>query len=172
MTNMCTCVILLLLKLAVNMFMNNILTIAKMRLNLTKLRIEMYPAEGPMIKAPVAPVLLMVSCSKSRTIIGEGRYTQCSPSNVHRKVDNRGRRRRRRQSQGKKRVVTKTLPKNLIARTPVQVSQMQTAVLDTYSPNSPCAQRIGTRKLRGQGSSEKWKTLIDYLRIFQTKNFQ
>jgi hypothetical protein len=47
------------------MFINNILIIAKMRLNLTNLRIEMYHVEGPMLKAPVAPVPLMVSCSKS-----------------------------------------------------------------------------------------------------------
>ena len=87
MTNMCTCVILLLLRLAANMFMNNILIIAKKRLNLTNLRMEMYPAVGPMLKAPVAPVLLMVSCSMSRTTIGAGRCTQCSPSNVYRKVD-------------------------------------------------------------------------------------
>ena len=65
MTNMCTCVILLLLRLVANMFINNILIIAKMRLNLTNLRIEMYHAEGPMLKAPAAPVPLMVSCSKS-----------------------------------------------------------------------------------------------------------
>ena len=47
---MCTCVILLLLRLVANMFINNILIIAKMRLNLTNLRIEMYPAEGPCSK--------------------------------------------------------------------------------------------------------------------------
>jgi hypothetical protein len=77
MTNMCTCVILLLLRLAVNMFMNNILVIAEKRLNLTNLRIEMYPTEGPMLKAPVAPDPLMVSCSKSRTRVGAKRCTQC-----------------------------------------------------------------------------------------------
>jgi hypothetical protein len=77
MTNMCTCVILLLLRLAVNMSMNNILITAKKRLNLTNLRIEMYPAEGPMLKAPVAPDPLMVSCSKSRTTVGATRCTQC-----------------------------------------------------------------------------------------------
>jgi hypothetical protein len=41
-------------------------------------------------------------------------------------------------------------PKKLIARTPEQVSQMQTAVPEAYSPNSPCTQRIGTGKLRRQ----------------------
>ena len=70
MTNMCTCVILLLLRLAANILMNIILILAEKRLNLTNLRIEMYPAEGPMLNAPVAPVPLMVSCSKSRTTVG------------------------------------------------------------------------------------------------------
>ena len=89
MSNMCTCVILLLLKLAANMLMNIILIMAEKRLNLTNLRIEMYPAEGPMLKAPVAPDPLMVSCSKSRTTIVAGRCTQCHPSNVHREVHGR-----------------------------------------------------------------------------------
>ena len=61
---MCTCVILLLLILVANMFINNILIIAKMRLNLTNLRIEIYPTEVPMLKAPVAPVPLTASCLK------------------------------------------------------------------------------------------------------------
>ena len=81
------CVILLLLKLVANMLMNIILIMAEKRLNLTNLRIEMYPAKGPMLKAPVAPDPLMVSCSKSRTTVGARRCTQCRPSNVHRKVD-------------------------------------------------------------------------------------
>ena len=87
MSNMCTCVILLLLKLAANMLMNIILIMAENRLNLTNLRIEMYPAEVPMLKAPVVLDPLMVSCSKSRTTIVAGRCTQCHPSNVHREVD-------------------------------------------------------------------------------------
>ena len=87
MTSMCTCVILLLLRLAANMLMNIILIMAEKRLNLTNLRIEIYPAEGPMLKAPVAPDPLIVSCLKSSTTVGAGRCTQCRPSNVHRKVD-------------------------------------------------------------------------------------
>ena len=86
MTNMCTCVILLLLRLAANMLMNITLIIAEKRLNLTNLRIEI-PTEGPMLKAPVAPDPLMVSCSKSRTTVVAGRCTQCHPSNIHREVD-------------------------------------------------------------------------------------
>jgi hypothetical protein len=39
----------------------------------------------------------------------------------------------------KKRAVAKTLPRNLIARTPEQMSQMQMAVPVACSPNSPCA---------------------------------
>jgi len=84
---MCTCVILLLLILAANKFMNNIPIIAKIRFNLTNSRIEIYPAEGLMLKAPVAPFPLMVSCSKSRTTVDAGRCTQCRPSNVHWEVD-------------------------------------------------------------------------------------
>jgi len=87
MTNMCTCVILLLLRLVANMFMNNILIIAEMRLNLTNLKIEIFPAEGPMLKAPVAPFPLMMSCSKSRTKVDAGRCMQFRPLNVRKKVD-------------------------------------------------------------------------------------
>ena len=89
MTNMCTCVILLLLRLAANMLTNIILIMAEKRLNLTNLRIEMYPVEGPMLKAPVALDPLMVSCSKLRTTVVAGRCTQCRHSNVHREVDDR-----------------------------------------------------------------------------------
>jgi hypothetical protein len=87
MAKMCTCMILLLLRLAANILMNIILIMAKKRLNLTNLRTDMYPKEGPMLKALVAPDPLMVSCSKSLTTVGAGRYTPCHPSSVHRKVD-------------------------------------------------------------------------------------
>ena len=71
MTNMCTYVILLRLRLATNMLMNIILIMTEKRLNLTNLRIEIYPAEGPMLKAPMAPDPLMVTCLKSRTTFGD-----------------------------------------------------------------------------------------------------
>jgi hypothetical protein len=87
MAKMCTCMILLLLRLVANILMNTILIMAKKRLNLTNLRIEMYHAEGPIPKAPVAPDPLIVSYSKSRTTVGAGRCTPCRPSNVHREVD-------------------------------------------------------------------------------------
>jgi hypothetical protein len=57
------------------------------RLNLINMRTEMYPEEGPMLKAPVALDPLMVSCSKSRTTVGAGRCTPCHPSSVHWEVD-------------------------------------------------------------------------------------
>ena len=104
---MCTCVILLLLRLAANMFMNNILIIAKKRLDLTNLRMEMYPVEGPMLKAPVAPVPLTVSCSKSRTTVDAERCTQCRPSNVHREVDEAGPRKKRHHQEGDEDVLMK-----------------------------------------------------------------
>ena len=86
-TCMCMCVKILLADVA-NMNTDNILIIVKkMILNLTKSRIGLYPTEGPMLKAPVAPIPLMVSCSKSRTTVDAGRCTQCRSSNVHQKVD-------------------------------------------------------------------------------------
>jgi len=64
---------------------NNILIIAKMRLNLTNLRIEMYPTEGPMLKALVAPFtrVVIVCWSKSWTTVDAGRCSPRSPSGVH-----------------------------------------------------------------------------------------
>jgi len=45
--------------------------------------IRLYPAEGPMPRASEAPFALVdiVRCSKSRTTIGAGRCSQCSPTN-------------------------------------------------------------------------------------------
>jgi len=82
------------------MFMNNILIIAEIRLNLTNSRMEIYPAEGLMLKAPVAPFPLMVSCSKSRTTVDAGRCTQCLPSNVHREVDEADPRKKKHHQEG------------------------------------------------------------------------
>jgi hypothetical protein len=89
------------------MLMNTIVIMTEKRLNLTNLRIEMYPTEGPMLKAPVAPDPLMVSCSKSRTTVGAGRYTQCRPSNVHREVDEADPRRKRHHQDGDEEVPMK-----------------------------------------------------------------
>ena len=70
---MCTCVILL-LALVADINMNDIQIIEEKILNLTNSRIELYPAEGPMLKAPVASRALVdiVRCSMSRTIIDVG----------------------------------------------------------------------------------------------------
>ena len=70
-TCMRMCVKILLADVA-NMNTNSILIIAKkMILNLIKSRIELYPAEGPMLKAPVAPFALVaiVRCLRSWTIV-------------------------------------------------------------------------------------------------------
>jgi len=131
MTNMCTCVILLLLRLAANMLMNITLIIAEKRLNLTNLRIEMYPAEGPMLKAPVAPDPLMVSCSKSRTIVIAERCTHCRPSNDHREVDGRSKEETRKEMKvfwwrQRQRAVAETTPqKPYRPHTPEQVSRYE-----------------------------------------------
>jgi hypothetical protein len=88
-----------------DMNMNDIQIIAEKILNLTNSRIELYLAEGPMLKAPAAPRALVdiVCCSMSRTTVDVGRSSQCNPSNVHQKGDEtiRGKRRRRRQSLGR-----------------------------------------------------------------------
>ena len=45
--------------------------------------IRLYLAEGPMLRASEAPFALVdiVRCSKSRTTVGAGRCSQCSPTN-------------------------------------------------------------------------------------------
>jgi hypothetical protein len=49
----------------------------------------------------------MVSCSKSRTIVGAGRYMQCCPSNVHQEVDEANPRRKRHHQDRDEEVPTK-----------------------------------------------------------------
>jgi len=86
---MCTCVKILLADVA-NMNANNILIIAKkLILNLTTSRIGLYPAKGPMLKAPVAlfALVAIVRCLKSRTTVDVGRCSRCRPSNVHQEED-------------------------------------------------------------------------------------
>jgi hypothetical protein len=73
-----------------NMNTNNIKIIAKkVILNLTNSRIRLYPVEGPMLKAPMAPftLVIIVRCLTLRTTIDAGRCTQCRPSNVHQEED-------------------------------------------------------------------------------------
>jgi len=122
-TCMCTCVILL-LTLVEDMNMNNIQIIVEKILNLINSRIELYPMEGPMLKAPVAPRTLVdiVHCSMSWTTVDAGRCSQCSPSNILREVDDPRKKKKTSMVTRKKRAVAKTLLKNLIARTPEQMS--------------------------------------------------
>ena len=58
-----------------------IINIANILLNVETVRSEIYPAEGPMPKAPVAPCALVdiVRCSKSRTTVDAGRCSQSNP---------------------------------------------------------------------------------------------
>ena len=53
----------------------------KALLNIEIVRLEVYPAEGPMLKAPAAPCALVdiVYCSMSRTTVDVGRCSQYSP---------------------------------------------------------------------------------------------
>ena len=120
---MCTCVILL-LTLVADMNMNDILIIAEKILSLTNSRIELYRAEGLMLKLSVAPRTLVdiVRCSMSRTTIDARRCSHCSPSNVLREVDDPKRKKKKTLAvTRKKRAVAKMLPKNPIIHTPKQV---------------------------------------------------
>ena len=87
---------ILLLALVANMNMNDIQIMAEKILNLTNSRIELYPTEGPMLKAPMAPGALvdMVRCSTSRTTVNVGRGSQCHPSNVHQEENDPRRRKK------------------------------------------------------------------------------
>ena len=161
---MCTCVILLLLKLAANMLMNIILIMTEKILNLTNLRIEMYPAEGPMLKALMAPDPLMVSCSKSRTTVGGGRCTQCCPSNVHRKVDEADPRKKGHHQEEDEDDPMKKKKTNSRGDAPQKPAwphtragvAMRMAILEACPPNSLCTQRIRTGKLGSNSTEERW----------------
>ena len=76
---------ILLLALVADMNMNKIQTIAEKILNLTNPRKGLYPAEGPMLKALVAPFtrVVIVCWSKSWTTVDAGRCSPRSPSGVH-----------------------------------------------------------------------------------------
>jgi hypothetical protein len=111
---------------------NDILIIAKkIILNLTNLRIELYPAEGPMLKAPVAPFALVIimCCLNSRTTWCRKMFAvsslECPPRRrrfEEEDEDNVGSHQEEDDDDLKKRAVTETLPKNLIARTLEQMS--------------------------------------------------
>jgi hypothetical protein len=118
-TNMCTC------ELLVASMMNILIMLksTKILLNIKTVRLEVYPAEGPMLKTPVAPPLVNITrCLMSWTTVDAGRCSQCSPSNVHREIDDPRKKKTMSAVTRKKRAVTEMLPKNLIACTPKQVS--------------------------------------------------
>jgi hypothetical protein len=78
---MCTC------ELLVNILI--MFNCTKTFMNIEIVRLEIYPAEGPILKALVAPCALVdvVRCSVLRTTVDVGRCLQCSPSNVHQEED-------------------------------------------------------------------------------------
>ena len=119
-TNMCMCE--LLAATMVNILIKFKST--KTLLNIETGRLEFQPMEGPMLKALVAPFTRVdiVCCSKQRTTVVAGRCLQCSPLNVHREVDDPRKKKKTSAVTRKKQAVTETLPENLVARTPEQVS--------------------------------------------------
>jgi hypothetical protein len=118
-----------------------------MRLNLTNSRIEIYLAEGLMLKAPVAPFPLMVSCSKSWTTVDTGRCAQCHPSNIHREVDEADQRKKKHHHEGDEDVPSKK-------RT---ASSREDALQKSDRPHKP--ERYATPRLGGSGA-RKCGTLL------------
>jgi hypothetical protein len=120
--------VILLLALIADMNMNDVQIIAEKILNLTNSRIELYLAEGSMLKAPAAPRALVniVHCSMSWTTVDAGRSLQCNPSNVHQEVDEttRGKRRRRRQSLGRTEQSRRRSPKTRSPHTQAGVADV------------------------------------------------
>ena len=102
-----------------------------------------------MLKAPVAPFALVaiVRCLRSRTTVDAGRCLQCRPSNVHREVDDPRMKKKTSAVTRRKRAVAETLPKNLIARTPEQVS------LCGRWFRRPTLLTLGVRRGLGRGNS-------------------
>jgi hypothetical protein len=104
-----------------------------------------------MLKAPVAPFPLMVSCSKLQTTADAERCTQCRTSNVHWKVDEVDPRKKKHHQEGdedvsrKKRTASsrEDAPQKLDhPHTTEQVSQCKRQFRRPALPTTPCAQRI------------------------------
>jgi hypothetical protein len=116
---MCTCELLL-------ASMMNILIIfksTKTLLNIETVKLEVYLAEGSMLKTSAAPRALVniMCCLMSRITVDARRCLQCSPSNVHREIDD-PRKKKTLTITRKKQAVAETLSKNMIVRTLEQVS--------------------------------------------------
>jgi hypothetical protein len=115
---------------------------------------EMYLAEGLMLKAHVAPFPLMVSCSKSRTTVDAGRCTQCHPSNVHQEVNKADSRKKKHHQEGdedvprkKKTASSRENASQKLDRphTPEQVSRCKTPVPEACSPKNSVRAKNGMR---------------------------
>jgi len=78
-TYMCMCIFLMNTTTCKDDILVN--TVKTQSIEITEIRL--YPAEGPMLRASEAPFALVdiVRCSKSRTTVGVGRCSQCSPTN-------------------------------------------------------------------------------------------
>jgi hypothetical protein len=98
---------------------------------------EICPAEGLMLKAPVAPFSLMVSCSKSRITVDAGRCTQCRPSNVYREVDEADPRKKKTTSSREDAPQKYDRPHTL-----EKVSRCKRRFRRSALPKTPCAQRM------------------------------
>ena len=142
----------------------------KTLLNIETVRLEVYPAKGPMLKAPAAPRALVdiVRCSMSRTTVDAGRCSHCSPSNIHRNVDDPRKKKKTSANTRKKQAVVETLPKNFRPHTRAGVA-MRMAVPEACSPNTPCAQRIGTEKLGSNSREEQWCYMLYLIRVAEGK---
>ena len=79
MTYMCMCIFLMNTTACRDDILVN--TVKTQSTEITEIRL--YPAEDPMSRASKAPFALVdiVRCSKSRTTVDAGRYSQCSPTN-------------------------------------------------------------------------------------------
>jgi hypothetical protein len=88
----------------------------------------------------------MVSCSKSRTTVVAGRYTQCRLANVRLEVDEDDGVRGHQEvdEEDVKRAVAESLPKNLIAAHPVQGSRVD------EGSGGTCSSRTCARKNRNR----------------------
>ena len=149
---MCTCAILSLLRLEINIA-NTTADILKMKDN----QLGLYPKEGPVPKAPTAPFTLrhgvlleVVDLSRCRKMFAVQSRERPPRRRSNYRSPERPLGRRRSRSAGVEEddlageLSRKTLPKNLIARTSEQVSRCRTSGSGGLLSRSLCAQRFGT----------------------------
>ena len=89
----------------------------------------------------------IVHCSMLRTMVDARGCSLCSPSNVQREVDDQRKKKTTSVVTRKKRAVAETLPKNLITRTPEQMSLCRRRF------RRPALPTLRARSGLGQGNS-------------------